>query len=474
MKNLFVVAILAISLVSAVVSVSGLDYISQPPPTVYEASTVSPQNMDFDQTNNMFIAHPGWLNDKLIHYYKFRMFTPATYPTKVSMQGTPNIPIAPLYLVATSAGDFSSVVSAQKPIIRWHTSDGENYSDFVQVYWVVVDSSYQANTYRSYEDVTSNVPESNIIASNIYVNFPVVPTGSSLQDPVSLGTTLAPIKPVTVWYRGVEVQTFVFETTSQPLADYYNPLTREGSAANKGSGYEITVAPNLVTQGQVNSIPIFHLNQYPMGVVTGVNHGGPWKGGGRNIIGRDRGDNDYSPLWQVFWVAHVPIDYSTDMASDQAQLAAANGFQVIATPMYVNCPNIGPRGGGDTNSKKASAFRQSVAPGETFTVAGALVMEADKTVKAYLGGRELGSAKTNMMGAYMFNLSADQLPEGKPTISIKDDTGNLLVDISVSKSGAIFGLLPTIPTIAGIIVAVATASVLVMYRRRHKQSKKQP
>lgn len=57
----------------------GADYIDSVPPTVYEADEPSPQNMDFDKENNMFIAHAGWYNDFEIHYYKFRMYTPSTY-----------------------------------------------------------------------------------------------------------------------------------------------------------------------------------------------------------------------------------------------------------------------------------------------------------------------------------------------------------------------------------------------------------
>ena len=37
------------------------------PPTVYESEEKSPQNMDFDTANNMFVAHAGWYNDQLIH-----------------------------------------------------------------------------------------------------------------------------------------------------------------------------------------------------------------------------------------------------------------------------------------------------------------------------------------------------------------------------------------------------------------------
>lgn len=58
----------------------GTDYIDVAPATVYEAAEMSPQNMDFDAANNMFIAHSGWYNDNEIHYYKFRIFAPGTYP----------------------------------------------------------------------------------------------------------------------------------------------------------------------------------------------------------------------------------------------------------------------------------------------------------------------------------------------------------------------------------------------------------
>lgn len=51
----------------------GSDYIDATPATVYEAETPSPQNMDFDSENNMFVAHSGWYNDRLVHYYKVRI-----------------------------------------------------------------------------------------------------------------------------------------------------------------------------------------------------------------------------------------------------------------------------------------------------------------------------------------------------------------------------------------------------------------
>lgn len=443
-------------------------YLTQQPPTVYEDPNISPQNMDYDRENNMFVAHPGWLNDKLIHYYKFRMYTPATYPTRVPMQDPPSIPIAALYLLTSSPDGFTGLILEQKPVIRYHTVDGEDYSDFVQVHWVVVGSGYVANTYKSYGDIVDQVPSENIVPTSIYANLPVVPTGSKLQDPIALGTNAAPIKPLMVWYRGVEVQTFVFETTSQQFADHFNSVTREGTAANQGSGYEITVS-QLVADGSVRSIPIFHLNQYSTGVVAGENHGGPWNGGGRNIIGFDRRDSGYSPLWQVFWVSGVPIDYTADMASNPAQLTDANGFKVDATPMFVNCPDVGPHGGGTLNSRKASSFSRSLGQSGNFTIAGSLVMEADKTVRAFLGEKELASGRTNMMGAYAFQLSSEKLPEGQSTITVKDEAGNIVQEFLVTKAaGGIFGILPVVPTIAGIVIAFIVATGVLLYRRSKK------
>ncbi len=471
MKRLLLAALLILTFSSVIVSASA-DYISQPPPTVYESSTPGPQTLGFDSVNNLFIAHPGWLNDKLVHYYKFRMYTPDTYPTTDPPAGPVHIPVAPLYLITTS-GDFSGIVQGQLPIIRWHTADGENYSDFVHVYWVNVASAYVANTYKSYGDIVGNVSSSNIIGSDIYANVPVVPTGSKLQDPVSLGTTAAPINPLMVWYRGVQVQTFVFETTSQQFANYFNPLTRTGSAATTGSGYEISVVP-FVSQGSVRTVPIFHLNQYAQGVTEGVNNGGPWKSGGRNIIGFDRGDAGYTPLWQVFWVSKVPVDYSADMASSPAQLTDANGFQVNATPMYVNCPNVGPLGGGAANTKKASAFSNSVGSTGNFSLSGALVMVGNTQVTASVGGTVLATTTTNMMGGFVLNIPASQLPSGQSTINVKDNTGNSLFDATVAKaSGTVFDLGSTIPVLAGIIVAAVVVAGLIVYRRSHRKVKQE-
>ena len=52
-------ALSAIMLLAAHANALGTDYLDAAPATVYEDEELSPQNMDFDKENNMFVAHSG-------------------------------------------------------------------------------------------------------------------------------------------------------------------------------------------------------------------------------------------------------------------------------------------------------------------------------------------------------------------------------------------------------------------------------
>ncbi len=78
------------------------DYVSSVPSTVYDSGMMSPQNMDYDALHQRFTPHPGWIHDQLIFYYKFRMYTPMTYPTRFGMGKQNSIPIAPAYITTTN------------------------------------------------------------------------------------------------------------------------------------------------------------------------------------------------------------------------------------------------------------------------------------------------------------------------------------------------------------------------------------
>ncbi len=402
---------------------------SQSPTTVYEDPDVPPQAMDYDAENKLFVAHPGWLNDNLIHYYKFRMYVPPNYnPASAS-----DVPIVPLYLPTTD-GTLSGVPDEQFPILRYHTGAGSNwdpnYSDFVHVVFVTVGDEYTPNSHRSYADlVAGGYP---MTESDILANVPVVPFGSRLQDPAKMHLShddpnvAAPIGPWMAWFDGQPVQTFAFETTDGDFAAYINAKTRPGAAGQPGSGYEATVAPSMGTTRTVSAIPIWHINQIFTGVTPGVNNGGPALMGQRNVIGLDRLDPGYSPLWQVFWVKQVPPGYQADQASHPAQFTEANGFAVAQTPMFVNCPDIGPHGGGATNTKKAASFEIEpfLAETEVIRLEGSLIMRGGKDVSLHLGDQVLGSQKTGMMGAFKFEVSEDQLQPGENVLRVVYDSPN--------------------------------------------------
>jgi hypothetical protein len=61
----------------------GDDYITEVPPTVYEADEISPQNADYDKDNMMFIAHPGWLNNKVRWFLSDQ--SPFTRPSPLTL-----------------------------------------------------------------------------------------------------------------------------------------------------------------------------------------------------------------------------------------------------------------------------------------------------------------------------------------------------------------------------------------------------
>lgn len=240
----------------------------------------------------MFVAHSGWYNDKMIHYYKFRIFAPPTYPGVVTPNGTSaEVPLQRIYFVTTT-GDFDGVIGM--PIIEYHTVDGVVYSDFMYVVFVMAPDGYVSNTFQSVGDLDeAGVTK---METDIVLNIPVVPTGSTLQDPASRGTNKAPIAPVMVFYRGQQVQTFLFEVTDESAAMHFSYTRLDNMGNSSGAtissagrqamtGYEIHIVPTFATKTFISSIPLWHVNQYTHGVLEGMG-GGPNPAGMRNVIVR--------------------------------------------------------------------------------------------------------------------------------------------------------------------------------------------
>jgi plastocyanin len=418
-----------ISLLSLISMVrgQGSDYLDPPvaPMTVYEDPIKNPQNMDFDVTQNMFVAHSGWYQDRLVHYYKFRMFTPGTYPGILAPGVTSDaVPLQKIYFV-TDTGDFTGVMG--KPIIEHHTQDGLVYSDFMIVNFVEAPADYVADTFQSVGDILESGAA--MVETNVVLNIPVVPTGATLQHPIDKGTATAPIQPVPVFYRGVEVWTYVFEVSDQTAADFFASTRSPAISPERFlvTGFEIPVLPWFATADRVSAIPIWHVNQFSKGVVEGDNGGGPNPMGMRNIIDMDRPDPGYSPLWQVYWATEMPVNYMVDQLSNAVDATSENGFAFFESPMYVNCPDVGLVEA-ELNPLKQDEFMATIdlhskdMDVDSFVITGShptLIMQGGIPIKFMTDdGTVLGTTATNGMGGYEMEILRESIPEDAMEVQV--------------------------------------------------------
>ena len=362
------------------------------------------------------------------------------HPTDVVVPGgsSADVPIQMIYMVTTDGG-FDGVVG--RPIIEYHTADGVDYSDFMAVVFVDAPDGYTADTFKSVGDITDS--GASMTMTDIVLNIPVVPTGSTLQHPVEKGTAKAPITPTMVFYRGTDVTTYVFEVTDASAAAFFadtrsaDGTTAEGRAI---SDYAIPVVP-FATPDLVTAIRLWHFNQFSYGVVEGVNGGGPNPAGMRNVINLDRPDPGYSPLWQILWATEVPINYEADQFSNAMQATEGSGFEFFTTPMYVNCPDIGPVG--MTNDLKATSFEQDIVltsdDAMMYTIIGSapsLIMQGGVEVTFVTeAGDVIGSTETNMMGGYEYTMSASDIPEGVMMIKVMSNEEEIRT-IMVTEGGS--------------------------------------
>ena len=195
-----------------------------------------------------------------------------------------DVPIQKIYFVVPDGGDMTATIG--NPVIPYHISlDGAMYSDFMNVVLVTAPADYTENDFKSEGDIMESGAA--MVETDIILNIPIVPTGSTLQDPELKGTTKAPITETIVYYKGNEVWTYVFEVTDQTAYDYFTPLTR----TTDNMDYGITVQA-FATKTVVNAAPLWHFNQFDHGVEDGKG-GGPNPAGSRNVIDVDRGDAGY-------------------------------------------------------------------------------------------------------------------------------------------------------------------------------------
>lgn len=224
----------------------------------------------------------GWYRGGDARYWDFGMASPSNASGTVSR--------APIYAFTTGKNDDGSprLVSGQHNVIDVLPGQA-GYSDLWEVMLITVPTSYVADSVRSRADIEAQGFQA--VSAGLFVNCPVVPTGSTVEE----GSPL-----VQGWYRGEAV--------------YY---------------------PDFGMNRPV-SIPIWAF-------ATGMNSDGSPKlvEGQRNVIDAIPGQAGYSAFWRVNLVM-VSGGYTANSIKSAAEVAAS-GFPVTQTSMVVNCPVLSPK-----------------------------------------------------------------------------------------------------------------------------------
>jgi hypothetical protein len=243
--------------------------------------------IDFDQAP--FITQGLGPDGEVVRYYNFDV--------------QPVEP-APIYALFREGEDMP--VEDQLNIVDAVPGD-EGYNDFWQVHRVTVPDDYVANTVTSLSEIQDM--DLAIDATNMLVNCPVVPDGSTASERLDG----APSDLHSGWYRGRVVRYFTFE--EKPL-----------------SGDSVPLSPIYVA---------FNVNPDQPG-------GGPGSGfvtedddeQTHNVVATLPEDAGYSPLWLVQVYDNAAFEDVADLAD--AQQAALLGEDVAT----VNCPIVSIDSGG--------------------------------------------------------------------------------------------------------------------------------
>lgn len=210
-------------------------------------------------------------------YYDFGANTPL-------VDGAPLT--APIYVPVTGMDNQGNpmAVDGQFNLVDVIPGD-QGYSDLWQVHFAVVPDGYESNDWRSVDDVLASSP--NVTATEIFVNCPIVPEDSTLENSD---------KELTQgWYQDEAVYYFDFGENPDTAAIIYVPVT------------------GMDAQGNPETVP-----------------------GQFNIIDVVPGDPDYTAFWRVHFVT-VPEDYEANTLKSFGDVESS-GYETAETDVLVNCP----------------------------------------------------------------------------------------------------------------------------------------
>jgi hypothetical protein len=221
----------------------------------------------------------GWFQGRAVEYYDFGANTPLAGDT-----GVASAPIF-VFIHGMNADGSPDFVEGQHNVVD--VVPGEpGYSDLWLVTLVTVPEDYVPDSITSLQEIEDAGYETT--ATDIFVNCPIVPEGSTLEGGKQL---------VQGWHDGEEV--------------YYPDFGANPPA----------VAPIWV-------------------LIHGMNADGTpdFVEGQHNIIDTMPGDTDYTAFWRVNLVT-VPGDYEANSLRSAADVLSA-GYEINQTDMVVNCPVV--------------------------------------------------------------------------------------------------------------------------------------
>ena len=218
----------------------------------------------------------GWYQGREVRYYDFGSNTP------IKGNGVSTAPIY-VFIHGMKADGSPDFVEGQHNVVDVVPGD-IGYSDLWQVMLVTVPESYTPDSIISKDQLDAAGFE--ITATDMFVNCPIVPEGTTLAGGEEL---------IQGWYKGQEV--------------FYPDFGLNNTS----------------------SIPIWVF-------ITGMDEQGnpQFVKGQHNIIDAVPEDPGYSAFWRVIMVT-VPEGYEPNSIRSAADVMAS-GFTTTSTDMVVNCP----------------------------------------------------------------------------------------------------------------------------------------
>ena len=154
-----------------------------------------------------------------------------------------------------------------------------------------------------------------------------------------------------------------------------------------------------------------------------MNGGGPDPAGMRNIIEQDRGDAGYSPLWHLWWLTELPMNYAADQVSNSNAITEENGFSLIRTPMFVNCPDVGPVGTEQNLFETEFETKIDRTNMDDVVIQGSLAPFTNDVIVSFVtdSGTTLGNTTSTGAGSYTYTASVADIPEDATALKVMAD-----------------------------------------------------